>query len=145
MKNLLVATVSTLLASSLAAQTNVCSTAIGGIGCGPHLGVTFTPVGLAGNNTITVDVSGLDPAGIGLMAWGLTPINVPIWGGCNAYTDYIWGHVVNPDAAGEWSWSRSWPNSVQNSYRIQVAGLGLDTTGNLAITLTDCVVATCTQ
>ncbi|HEX5051492.1 MAG TPA: hypothetical protein VFZ65_06945, partial [Planctomycetota bacterium] len=124
---------------------NVCSTAIGGIGCGPHLGVTFTPVGLAGNNTITVAVSGLHADGVGLMVWGLMPINEPVWGTCFAYTDFIWGHQINSDSAGQWSWSRSWPNSVQNSYRIQIASIGPDSMGNVEIKMSDCVVATCTQ
>ena len=49
-----------------------------------------------------------DPAGISIMAWGQTLLpGVPLpLGGCPLYTQFIWGHVVNPDAAGTWSWSR---------------------------------------
>ncbi|MFT4844271.1 MAG: hypothetical protein ACJA0V_002836 [Planctomycetota bacterium] len=134
---------SVLLAGALTAQAPVCTTVIDGIGCGPQLDVTFAPVGSAGNNTIMVDVSGLNPAGIGLMAWGNTAINFPLATGCNAYTDFLWGHLINPDSSGSWAWSRSWPASVLGMYRIQVAGLAQDSQGNLEITMTDCVVASC--
>ena len=134
---------SALLAGALAAQNPTCTTVIDGVGCGPQLNVTFAPVGAAGNHFITVDVAALNPAGIGLMAWGTTPINVPLATGCNAYTDFLWGHFINPNANGAWSWSRSWPASALGTYRIQVAGLSQDLQGNLEITLTDCVVASC--
>ena len=139
---------SSLLAAAccgaLAAQTNVCTTQVAGTGCGPQLAVSFAPVGNAGNQTITVDVSAMNPAGIGLMVWGRDVINVPVFG-CFAYTNFLWGHPINPDGNGQWSWSRSWPNSVQGYYRIQIATLGPDPLGNIEINLTDCVVAECTQ
>lgn len=140
----LTTTVSTLLLTvSLAAQSPVCTTVVDGIGCGPQLDVNFVPVGTAGNNHITVDVGGLDPTGIGIMGWGTIPLNLPLTTGCNAYTDFLWGHIVNPDGAGDWSWFRSWPSWALTSYRIQVAGLALDSEGDLVLTLTDCVVASC--
>lgn len=141
MKTILSSVLATLCASTLSAQVT-CSTTLAGVGCGPGLNVSFSPVGTAGNNTITVDVSGLDPSGIGLMAWGQTALNVPLFG-CTAYTDYLWGLHINPDPSGNWSWSRSWPNSVPGFYRIQVASLSISPVGNLDITLSDCVVAQC--
>jgi hypothetical protein len=144
MKTRFVALSAAALVATATAQQNVCTTQIDGVGCGPQLTVSFAPSGSAGNQTITVDVAGMYPGGIGLMAWGQMPLNVPLFG-CTAYTDFMWGHPVNPDANGQWSWSRSWPNSVQGFYRIQVASLGLDTIGNITVHLTDCVVAQCTQ
>ena len=141
MKPILVTALAALCTTTLSAQV-VCTTQLAGVGCGPQLNVSFTPVGGAGNNTITVDVSGLDPAGIGLMAWGQTALNVPLFG-CTAYTDYLWGLHINPDPNGQWSWSRSWPNSVPGFYRIQVASLSLNQMGNIDITLSDCLVAQC--
>ena len=139
---------SSLMASAcigaLTAQTNVCTTQVAGTGCGPQLAVSFAPIGGAGNQRITVDGSGLHKGGVGLMAWGQQAINVPLFG-CFAYTDFISGHPINPDSVGRWSWSRSWPNSVQAAYRIQLASIGFTATGSLEVTLTDCVVAQCTQ
>lgn len=141
MKTILSCLAAAVCVGSIPAQLT-CTTSVAGVGCGPALNVSFTPVGGAGNNTITVDVSGLDPSGIGLMAWGQTALNVPLFG-CTAYTDYLWGLHINPDPAGTWSWSRSWPNSVPGFYRIQVATLGLNMSGGIDINLTDCVVAQC--
>ena len=144
MKHLLPLLASLTLTATLAAQTNACTTQVAGVGCGPQIDVTFTPAGQAGNHTIDLDVTGMNPAGIGLMVWGVDTINVPLFG-CTAYTTFLWGHPINPDGAGDWSWSRSWPNSVQGFYRIQIATIGPDPQGNLEVNLTDCVIAECTQ
>ena len=144
MKAVLAALLAAACSLSLAAQNNVCTTVLDGSGCGPQLDVTFTPVGTAGNNKITIAGSGMHMDGVGVMAWGTQPISVPIWGSCFAYTDFIWGHPINIDASGSWSWSRSWPNSVQATYRIQLASVGLDAGGNVSILTTDCIVASCT-
>jgi hypothetical protein len=129
------------IATTLPAQL-MCTNQVVGTGCGPQLDVSFTPVGAAGNNTITVDVAGLDPVGVGLMAWGQTALSVPLFG-CTAYTDYLWGLHINPDPNGEWSHSRAWPNWAVGFYRIQIVTLGPDPMGNLAINMSDCVLAEC--
>ena len=142
--NKILATVLALAtANTLSAQTT-CSTQVVGTGCGAQLDVTFTPVGASGNHDITVDVSGMNPAGLGLMAWGQTALNVPLFG-CNVYTDFLWGLTVHPDANGNWSWGRAWPASAIGFFRIQVATLELDPMGSLVVELTDCVLAECVQ
>jgi hypothetical protein len=144
MKNLLATLFAATLVAATTAQQNVCTTQVAGVGCGPQLTVSFAPIGGAGNHRVAVDVANMNPNGIGLMVWGREALNVPLFG-CFAYTDFLWGHPINPDASGAWSWSRSWPNTVQGFYRIQVATIGPDPLGNVAINLTDCVVAECSQ
>ena len=58
---------------------------------------------------------------------------------------FLWGHPINPEGAGSWSWSRSWPNAVRGFYRIQIATIGPGPQGNGEVSLTDCVIAECTQ
>lgn len=141
MNTIVTSVVAALCAATLSAQAT-CTTTLAGAGCGPTLNVTFSPLG-ANNNRITIDVSGLDPNGIGLMAWGDTALNEPVFG-CFAYTNFLWGLHINPDPAGNWSWFRSWPGAVSGSYRIQVATLSsADPLGNVSINLTDCIVASC--
>ncbi|MFN3243179.1 MAG: hypothetical protein ACE37K_16885 [Planctomycetota bacterium] len=135
------------LAAPVAAQFNVCSSSLLGTGCGPTLDVTFTPVGNAGNQQITISGGGLDPAGITVMVWGLNNLGgfpLPL-GGCPVYTEYLWGHNINPDAAGFYSWSRSWPNSVQGQYNIQLGTLYVNANNEFAIETSEARVAICTQ
>ena len=143
MKLALAALAALACAAPLTAQQNICVTQLAGSGCGPTLDVTFTPAGNAGNNKITISGTGLHADGVGVMVWGTMPLNMPVFGDCFAYTDFIWGHRINIDASGSWIWSRSWPGSIQGSYRIQLASVGLDGTGNLTIMTSDCVVASC--
>src|SRR5690348_3229849 len=93
------------LATFTAAQN--CTSTIAAASCGPTLTVTFAPQGNAGNHTIEVTCHGLDPNGIGLMAWGQTLVNIP-FPTCPMLNDFQWGHVVNLDATGSYTWSRTW-------------------------------------
>lgn len=135
------------LTAPATAQYNVCSSSLLGAGCGPTLDVTFAPVGTAGNQAITISGAGLNPAGITVMVWGVTNLGgfpLPL-GGCPAYTEFLWGHNINPDAGGFYSWSRSWPNSVQGFYNIQLGTLYVDANNNFAIETSEARVAVCTQ
>src|SRR5690349_10578076 len=104
------------LATFAAAQ--ICTSTIAAASCGPTLTVTFTPVGGSGNHTIEVTCNGLDPNGIGLMAWGQTQVNYP-FPTCPMLNDFQWGHIVNLDATGSHTWSRTWPAWALGYYYIQ--------------------------
>lgn len=140
------ATLALALATSPLTAQFVCSSTLVGNGFGPTLDVTFAPVGNAGNQTITVAGGGLDTAGVSVMVWGLTNLGglpLPL-GGCPLFTEFTWGHVINPDAGGNYSWSRSWPASVTGQYYIQLGTLA-NANGLLSLTSTDCRVAICTN
>lgn len=132
-----------VLALPATAQGPTCTSSLLGAGCGPSLTITFTPVGGAGNHTIEVSASGLHQNGLGVMAWGVTQLNVPLGGGCSLLTSMDWGHIVNLDATGSFSWSRSWPASVIGFYNIQFGSVVLDPFNNLQILTSDCKRAEC--
>ena len=127
----------------LAAQTNFCSSTLSAPGCGASLAIDFTPVGNAGNQTLTLTATGLQPNAHGLMVWGTMPINLPIGNGCSLLTDFLWGHTINVDGSGAWSWSRSWPASVTGQYYIQIGSFDLDASHNLVFAATECKLAFC--
>jgi hypothetical protein len=128
--------------SSLAVAQNTCTATVAAPGCGATLGVTFTPVGGAGNHTIEVSCSGLDPNGIGLMVWGQTQTFVPL-PNCPMLVEFQWGHLVNLDATGSHSWSRSWPHWANGYYFIQFASVVLHQTGGFTVFTTDLMRAEC--
>ena len=137
MKQLALAGVLALAAPALA-QT--CTSAIAAASCGPTLTITFTPVGNAGNNTIELTCNGLDPAGIGFMWWGQAQLNVQLPGCCPLLNDFHWGHPVNLDANGSYSWSRTWPHWAIGYYYIQIASIAV-VNDQLVIQTTDSMIA----
>lgn len=128
-------------AGSLLSQ-HTCSSSVAALSCGPTLAVDFTPVGAAGNHTITVTCNGLDPNGIGLMIWGQTQVNIPL-PNCPMLNDFLWGHIVNLDAAGSHSWSRTWPHWADGYYFIQFGSFTFDTSGSFTVLSTDSMRAEC--
>ncbi len=134
------------LSAPAAAQSNICSSSIIGSGCGPTLDVSFAPNGNAGNQNITVSGSGLRTSGLTIMTWGVVNtggILLP-YGGCSLHTVFVWGHNINPDPGGNYSWTRSWPSWVQGSYYIQLGTLFLDANGGFGIETSEARVAVCT-
>jgi hypothetical protein len=127
------------LAGSAIAQN--CTSTIAATSCGPTLAATFTPTGTAGNQTMELTCNGLDPNGIGLMVWGLQQVNIPL-PTCPMLNDFIWGHVVNLDATGSHTWSRSWPASVIGYYYIQFGSITIDATSFTVLT-TDSIRVEC--
>ena len=133
------------LGSPVAAQYNICSSSLVGSGCGPTLDVSFAPNGNAGNQNITVSGGGLNTSGLTVMSWGVQSaggISLPL-GGCPGYSIFVWGHNINPDANGNYSWTRSWPNSVQGFYYIQLGTLYFDASGQPGIETSECRLAVC--
>lgn len=131
------------LGASLLAQGLTCTSTLTGLGCGGSLDITFTPVGQAGNQDMTLNASGLHPDAFGLMVWGVVPINVPLGAGCSLLTDFVWGHTIQTDSLGEWSWSRTWPASSPGFYYIQFGSFVLDPSNNLELRVSDCKRAQC--
>jgi hypothetical protein len=129
------------LAGNVLAQ-NVCSSAIAAVSCGPTVSATFTPNGNAGNHTLELSCNGLDPNGIGLMVWGLNQVNIP-FPTCPMLNDFIWGHVVNLDAGGGHTWSRSWPASVQGYYYVQFGSIVVEPSGAFVLRSTDSLRIQC--
>src|SRR5262245_22565950 len=88
------------LCTSLAAQSHTCTISLSGTSCGPALDVTMSPVGTAGNDTLTLHASGLHPGSAGGMIWGMNPLSVPILpsSSCLLLCDYVWGHAFQTDA-----------------------------------------------
>jgi hypothetical protein len=127
MRNLAIASV-LALGTSLLAQGPTCSSSLIGLGCGAQLTVTFTPQGGAGNHTIEVAGTGMHPDSFGLMVWGQTPVNIPLGGGCTLWTEFAWGHLINVDSLGEWSWSRTWPAWALGYFDIQLGSFLFDPT-----------------
>lgn len=139
MKHLLLSAALLGLASFSTAQTY--STAPAGDGCGgANLTVTFTPVGAAGNHTLTIRADGLHPQTLGGMIFGTTPaaIGPVLTPGCFLRTDAIWSTTFMTDPQGEQLWARSWPVSALGFYYIQLGSLDLNT---LEVRLTNCVLA----
>ena len=129
-----------VLALSVPALAQSFSSAIAAASCGPTLTVTFTPVGAAGNHTIELTCAGLDPTGIGFMWWGQTQTNFVLPNSCPILNDFLWGHPVNLDSTGSFTWSRSWPAWAVGYYYIQFGSIIL--VGNdLALQTTDSVIA----
>jgi hypothetical protein len=126
--------------SSLA--QNVCSSTIAATSCGPTVTATFTPVGNAGNHTLTLTCNGLDPNGIGLMTWGLNQVNIP-FPTCPMLNDFVWGHVVNLDATGSYSWSRAWPASATGYYYVQFGSIVIESSGAFVLRTTDSIRIEC--
>jgi hypothetical protein len=141
MRHLSFVAAAVVLGSTAFAQ-NVCTSTVAATSCGPTLTATFTPVGNAGNHTIELSCSGLDPNGIGLMTWGLTQVNIP-FPTCPMLNDFIWGHVVNLDATGSHTWSRSWPNSVQGYYYVQFGSIVIESSGAFVLRTTDSIRIEC--
>jgi len=130
--------------TSATAQLNVCSASTVGNGCGPTLTVSFSPVGTAGNQAITVDGTGLHLDGVSIMVWGSNPVNVTLpFGNCPMFTTFLWGHPINATGTGSYNWTRSWPNSVQGQYYIQLASLSTTASGEFDIRTSNCELAIC--
>lgn len=128
----------------LAAQTTSCSAPLLGLGCGATLDITFTPEGTSGNQRIDLAAHGLHPNAIGVMVWGQTGINLPLGAGCTMWTDFLWGHLIQTDALGDWSWSRVWPaSSMPGYYHIQFGSFVIDANGSLEIRAADARTAQC--
>jgi hypothetical protein len=136
----LLAGVLALAGTSLA--QNTCSSTIAAASCGPTLTVTFTPIGTAGNQTIELVCNGLDPTGIGLMSWGQNQINVPLIN-CPMLNDFVWGHFVNLDATGSYTWSRTWPGYVTGYFYMQFASITFPANGGFVVMSTDSMRAEC--
>jgi hypothetical protein len=128
--------------ASLSTAQQTCSTTLVAASCGPQLAITFTPVGGAGNHTIELTCSGLDPNGIGVMIWGVQQTFVPL-PSCPLLTEFVWGHIVNLDATGSHTWSRSWPASVDGYFLIQFGSLTVSPSGNWNVLSTDLMRAQC--
>jgi hypothetical protein len=128
------------LAGPALAQT--CTSTIAATSCGPTLTATFTPVGNGGNHTIELTCHGLDPNGIGLMGFGQQLVNIS-FPGCPMLNDFIWGHVVNLDATGSHTWSRSWPQSVQGYYYVQFGSVTFPASGGFVVMTTDSIRIEC--
>jgi hypothetical protein len=132
------------LSTPLLAQGFTCSSSLHGLGCGGSLDVTFAPVGAGGNQTLTVRAYNLHPNEMGVMVFGVIPAMIEITPGCIMWEEFSWGHLVNVDSLGEWSWSRSWPASVNPLfYFIQVGSFVIDGEGNLELRATDAKRAQC--
>lgn len=130
-----------LLCASLAAQFT-CTSTIVGPGCGPLLTITFAPVGMAGNQDMTLTATGLAPDSWGVMVWGTQTFSLPL-GGCLLHTEMIWGHVFHTDPSATFSYSRTWPASSPGSYNIQIGTLQIDAVGNLFVQGTNANLASC--
>ena len=131
------------LASSALAQGLTCTSTLVGAGCGASLGVTFTAVGGAGNKRLDLDATGLFPDAQGMMVWGVSPTNVPLTTGCAMFTEFIWGHMIQTDSFGTWSWSRSWPASAIGFYYIQFGTFRFDSAGVFQLVVSDCKRVEC--
>ena len=128
--------------TAAALSQNVCTSTLAASSCGPTLTATFTPVGNAGNHRIELTCNGLDPNGIGLMVWGTQQVNIPL-PNCPMLNDFIWGHVVNLDATGSYSWSRSWPASVNGYYFVQFGSITFPAAGGFVVLSTDSIRFEC--
>jgi hypothetical protein len=131
------------LAVSAAAQGPTCTSSLAGLGCGASLAVSFTDLGGAGNHKLSLDATGLFPNAQGMMVWGVTPIYVPITTGCPMLVDFLWGHMIQTDAFGNWSWDRSWPASVVGFYYIQFGTFRFNAAGTFELCVSDCKRAEC--
>jgi hypothetical protein len=131
-------------AAALSAQNHVCTVTLATGSCGPTLDVTLVPQGNGGVNDLTLRASGLHPDAIGGMVWGMTPMNGTIFAGnsCLLLTDYVWGHHIRTDAAGEYSWSRSWPGSFHGYFYMQMGTLA-ELGGSYDVKTTDCKLVQC--
>ena len=119
MIRILASLVPLLLASLAPAQLTCVSTSVAS-SCAT-LSVTFTPVGMGGNQTVTVSATGLHPQAQGVMNWGMTQFAAPLPGpGCLLLCDFVWGHKFVSNDLGEFSWSRTWPHWYQGYFYMQV-------------------------
>lgn len=130
------------LAGSSLAQGPTCTATVAAVSCGPTLTVTFTPVGNAGNHRLELTCSGLDPNGIGIMSWGQQQVNIPFVQ-CPMLNDFIWGHFVNLDSTGSYTWGRSWPASAIGYFYIQFASVTFPAGGGFIVLSTDSMRAEC--
>jgi hypothetical protein len=143
MNHLILAT-SLLLGAALSAQAPTCTSTLAGLGCGAALHVTFTPVGAAGNHMVALHGTGMHPDSFGVMVWGVVPAAIEITPGCTMWTEFSWGHLINVDSLGEWSWSRSWPASAVPLYfTMQLGSFVLDPSGGFQLRATDAMRAGC--
>jgi hypothetical protein len=132
-----------VLSLTTIACAQVCSSTVAVASCGPTMTVTFAPVGGAGNHTVEVSCQGLDPSGIGLMVWGQTPVTVP-FPNCPLLVEFQWGHIINLDATGSYTWSRTWPAWALGYYLIQMGSVQIDSgTGDFTVLSTDLMRAEC--
>lgn len=136
----------TTLACTLAAQNPTgCTITRVGDGCGPTLTVTLTPSG-NGAKRLVIEGTGLLPQTHCGFIFGVEPITpVPIAPGslCLLYTDYVWGHQLRSDRNGNVRWNRSWPNSFQGWFYIQMGSVTIDAQGNTLLNVTNCELVDC--
>jgi len=138
----ILSSLATVLLTTVASAQLTCTVTNVAPSCGPVIGVTFTPVGAGGNQTITVSATGLHPDSQGVMNWGATQLFVPLPGGCPLLCDFVWGHKFVTNDFGEFSWSRTWPHWYQYSWLMQVGSWDL-IAGNLEFRSTDLKLAEC--
>ena len=75
------------------------------------------------------------------MIWGVTPTSIPI-GNCSILTEFVWGHTILANGAGQYDWSRSWPASVMPGfYYIQIGNFGFDQNNNFVLVGTEAKLA----
>jgi hypothetical protein len=135
--------VSFALAGALAAQAHVCTVTAAGDGCAP-LTVTMVPQGQGGVHDLTLHATGLHPRCPGGMVWGMNALNVPVLPGslCPLLTDYVWGHYFQTDAAGEYTFSRSWPAWFHGWFYMQMGSVQLDA-ASIDVRTTSCKLVQC--
>lgn len=131
------------LALTTASFAQTCTATTVGTGCGGTLNIQFTPQGGAGNQRIDITATGLLPNTHGIMIWGVTPTSIPI-GNCSILTEFVWGHTILANGAGQYDWSRSWPASVMPGfYYIQIGNFGFDQNNNFVLVGTEAKLAQC--
>ena len=114
-----------------------CTQASIGAGCGPQLTITASPNGMS-SERITFAGSGLFPREGGIFIVGQQEFMVPVPGtGCFLYTDFVWGHTFQANAAGEWRQPRAWPHSVTATLRVQLGTFRVGMNGMLEILLSN--------
>lgn len=138
-----IAVLALAIASSASAQFN-CSASTYGAGCGPVMTFQFAPQGNGGNRNFDITCAGLQPGVIGVMAWGVQPINALLGGGCTLYTDYVWGHTFQTGPLGDFSWSRTWPaGAMPSTYYIQFGSVEFLSDGSLNLRASNAMRAAC--
>jgi len=146
MRNLFLSLASSLLLGALAPAQMIqyCTVTAAGESCGPALAVTMVPLGQGGNYDLTLNASGLHPQSAGGMVWGVNPISVSLpGGGCLLLCDYVWGHYFQTDAAGAYTWSRSWPHWAIGYFYMQMGSVMMLPNNDFSVRTTSCKLVQC--
>ena len=142
MKHLL-ATLSLLLLTNVAAAQLSCTVTSCGTSCGPTLAVTYTPNGGNGNYTIQMDAAGLHPNSLLGLYWGDGPQSIPLPGGCDLLINPIWGTFHTSSATGTFSWGRTWPHWATARFYMQMGSLEILPNGSWSALTTECQIGQC--